>query len=141
MPSRHSSSPVPQADHDAKPSRGRKRTIPVPDDNSSTSEEDIKPLPKRIKSTKSAKPVDSDEFTPDSEESIKPAKPAPKRRNAPATPGVAGVRGPWSGEEYVQLFDHVMAHGAGSKSFAVAVPGRSVNQAAMAWRYVHTWVC
>jgi hypothetical protein len=133
MPSRHSPSPVPQAGHDVKPSRGRKRTQPVPDDNSSTSEEDVKPLPKRTKSTKSAKPVDSDEFTPDSEEDVKPAKPAPKRRTAPSRTG-AGVRGPWSGEEYVQLFDHVMANGAGSKSFAVAVPGRSANQAAMAWR-------
>ncbi|GMK58509.1 hypothetical protein CspeluHIS016_0505410 [Cutaneotrichosporon spelunceum] len=70
-----------------------------------------------------------------SEDNKPDLKPKSKATSHASTSG-STVRRPWTGDEYVQLFDRVMAHGTGSKSFAAAVPGRSSNQAAMAWRDV-----
>ncbi|BEJ16686.1 hypothetical protein CspHIS471_0600870 [Cutaneotrichosporon sp. HIS471] len=104
----------------------------MPNPHSPSPEPDIKPLPKP---RKRAKPdPDSSDFAPSEGDKSKP-KTKPKATPSASTSG-STMRGPWTGVEYVQLFDQVMANGTGSKSFAAAVPGRSANQAAMAWRDV-----
>lgn len=40
---------------------------------------------------------------------------------------------PWTGEEYVALFNHVVKHGARKATLGTAVDGRNGNQAYLAW--------
>ncbi|BEJ16685.1 hypothetical protein CspHIS471_0600860 [Cutaneotrichosporon sp. HIS471] len=42
---------------------------------------------------------------------------------------------PWTADDYLALFEAVTKHGAGAKAFSM-VPGRTVRQAAGAWRDV-----
>ncbi|CAK9779389.1 unnamed protein product [Cutaneotrichosporon oleaginosum] len=95
---------------------------------SSSSSADTKPsLPHQ--STNS----EASNYTPSSDDEKPQVKGKRKRASGPSAKATARA---WTGEEYAQLFEHVVAHGANSKSFAEAVPGRTKQQSSMAWRQV-----
>ncbi|BEI84685.1 hypothetical protein CcaverHIS002_0500860 [Cutaneotrichosporon cavernicola] len=93
--------------------------------HSPSPEAEMTPLPKRAK-----REPNSTDFPPSGGDKVK-SEATPRASTSGST-----VRGPWTGEEYVQLFDHVMASLPRSKNFGAAVPNRSANQADLAWRYV-----
>ncbi|KLT39329.1 hypothetical protein CC85DRAFT_330816 [Cutaneotrichosporon oleaginosum] len=122
MPSSPSRTPAPRASG-IKATVGKRGARP-----SSSSSADTKPsLPHQ--STNS----EASNYTPSSDDEKPQVKGKRKRASGPSAKATARA---WTGEEYAQLFEHVVAHGANSKSFAEAVPGRTKQQSSMAWRQV-----
>ncbi|BEI84684.1 hypothetical protein CcaverHIS002_0500850 [Cutaneotrichosporon cavernicola] len=89
--------------------------------------EDVKPILTKT----SNKNLKSRKCDPDSDEDTKP----PKRSRTTTTSNPVPRNRPWTADDYLALFEAVTKHGAGAKAFSV-VPGRTVRQAAGAWRDV-----
>lgn len=78
-------------------------------------------MPRADSDKKRAKPYDSEVKQEPSESDSKPKLEAKRAR-------------PWETEEYILLLEHVVASKRGAKAFEGVVPGRTGNQAWLAWR-------
>ncbi|WWC58268.1 uncharacterized protein I303_100806 [Kwoniella dejecticola CBS 10117] len=91
-------------------------------------------MPKSTKTPIStgSKPYKRESHSPSQDIKPNPSiSPSPKKNQNT----VAGKRRPWTSDELLQLFEHVIKHGAaGKKVWESAVEGRTANQAYLAWQ-------
>ncbi|WWC66678.1 uncharacterized protein I206_100582 [Kwoniella pini CBS 10737] len=70
-----------------------------------------------------------------SSDDVKPSVPSSSIKKQSSSPN--SNRRPWTNNEFLQLFEHVVKHGAsGKKVWETAVEGRTANQSYLAW--LHT---